>query len=110
MRLYRIGAHTKSDLKVHLVWIPKYRKRILLGQVPVRLRDILRQISRELNINIISGKISVDYVHMFISYMPSMSISKCVQALKGTSARLLFTEFLHLKKHIGEDIYGLEDT
>ena len=98
MRQYRIGAHTKTDLKVHIVWIPKYRKRILLGQVSVRLRDILKQICLEQNVNIISGKIAVDHIHMFISYMPSLSISKCVQHLKGSSARVLLSEFAHLKK------------
>ncbi len=44
MRRYNLGAHTKTDLKVHLVWVPKYRKRILTGQVAVRLREVLRQI------------------------------------------------------------------
>jgi putative transposase len=93
-----MGAHTKSDLKAHIVWVPKYRKRILLGEVSVRLRDILKQICLDQNVNIISGKISIDHVHMFISYMPSLCISKCVQHLKGSSARILFLEFPHLKK------------
>jgi len=107
MRQYRVGAHTKSDLRVHLVWIPKYRKRILLGQVSVRLRDIIRQICIEQNVNIISGKISVDHVHMLISYMPSLSISKCVQCLKGSSARILFSEFSHLRKtYWGRHLWG----
>ena len=43
MRRYNLGAHTKTDLKVHLEWVPKYRKRILTGQVAIRLRDVLRQ-------------------------------------------------------------------
>ena len=45
------GVHTKTDLKVHLIWIPKYRKRILLGQVAIRTRDVLRQIATEHEIN-----------------------------------------------------------
>ena len=107
MRHYRTGAHTKTDLKVHLVWIPKYRKRILLGQVSLRLREILRRICVEQNVTIISGKIAVDHVHMFIQYMPSLSISKCVQALKGASARILFSEFSHLRKaYWGSHFWG----
>ena len=47
MRRYQLGAHTKTDLKVHLIWIPKYRKRVLTGQVAVRVRDVLRQIALE---------------------------------------------------------------
>ena len=100
MRLYNLGAHTKTDLKVHIVWIPKYRKRILSGQVAIRTRDILRQIAIEHEINIITGKVSSDHVHMFISYRPNIDISKIVQWLKGISSRLLFQEFPHLKKKL----------
>lgn len=47
MRRYRHGAHTTTDLKVHLVWIPKYRKAVLTGEVAVRVRDLVRQIAME---------------------------------------------------------------
>ena len=47
MRRYQLGAHTKTDVKVHLIWIPKYRKRVLTGQVAVRVREVLRQIALE---------------------------------------------------------------
>ena len=98
MRHYRYGAHTKTDLKVHLVWIPKYRKRVLTGDVAVRARDILRQIALEHDLEIITGKVSIDHVHMFISYRPSQDISKIVQWLKGISSRVLLQEFPHLRK------------
>ena len=67
MRLYKLGAHTKKDLKAHLIWIPKYRKRVLTGQVAIRARDVLRQIAPEHEIEIITGKVSSDHIHMFIS-------------------------------------------
>ena len=98
MRHYRYGAHTKTDLKVHLVWIPKYRKRVLIGEVAVRARDILRQVAIEHELEIITGKVSADHVHMFISYRPSQDISKIVQWLKGISSRVLLQEFPHLRK------------
>ena len=47
MKHYRHGAHTKYDLKVHLVWVPKYRKQGLIGEVAIRVRDVLRQIASE---------------------------------------------------------------
>jgi putative transposase len=65
-------------LKVHLVWIPKYRKRVLTGQVAIRARDILRQIAIEHELDII--------------------ISKIMQWLKGISSRILLSEFPHLRK------------
>jgi putative transposase len=47
MRRYRLSSHAKYDLKVHLVWCRKYRKRVLTGQVATRVRDLLRQIAAE---------------------------------------------------------------
>jgi putative transposase len=98
MRRYNLGAHTKTDLKVHLVWIPKYRKRVLTGQVAIRARDILRQIAMEHELDIITGKVSSDHVHMLISYRPTQNISKIMQWLKGISSRILLSEFPHLRK------------
>ncbi|MCP4210335.1 MAG: IS200/IS605 family transposase [Halieaceae bacterium] len=98
MRRYKLGAHTKTDLKVHLIWIPKYRKRVLVGPVAIRARDILRQVAMEHELEIITGKVSADHVHMFIGYRPTQSISKMVQWLKGTSSRVLLQEFTHLRK------------
>ena len=79
MRRYQLGAHAKSDLKVHLIWIPKYRKRVLTGQVAVRTRDVLRQIALEHELDIITGKVTSDHVHMFIVYRPTQNISQIVQ-------------------------------
>ena len=98
MRRYRLGAHTKTDLKVHLVWIPKYRKKVLNGEVATRTRDILRQISFEHEIEIFTGKVASDHVHMFIGYRPTQNISKIVQWLKGISSRVLLSEFPNFKK------------
>nr|MBP7322036.1 IS200/IS605 family transposase [Deltaproteobacteria bacterium] len=98
MRHYRLGAHTKTDIKVHLIWIPKYRKRLLTGQVAMRARDVLRQIAIEHEIEIITGKVSSDHIHMFISYPPTQPISKIMQWLKGISSRVLLSEFAHLRR------------
>jgi len=101
MRRYQLGAHTKSDLKVHLIWIPKYRKRVLTGQVAIRTRDILRQIALEHELDIITGKVASDHVHMFISYRPTQDISKIVQWLKGISSRILLSKLANLRKQFG---------
>ena len=98
MRRYRTGAHTKTDLKVHLVWIPKYRKKVLSGAVATRARDVIRAIAMEHELEIISGKVAIDHVHVFVSYMPSQNVSKIVQWLKGISSRILLQDFPHLKK------------
>jgi putative transposase len=81
-----------------LIWIPKYRKRVLTGKVAERARDLLRQICMEHETYIISGKVASDHVHMFVSYRQQMPLSKLVQYLKGGSSRVLLEEFVHLRK------------
>lgn len=98
MRKYRLGAHTKSDLKVHLVWLPKYRKPVLTGEVAVRVRDLIRQIAAEHELEIISGEVARDHVHVFVGYRPNQDVSQIMQWLKGISSRVLLQEFPHLRK------------
>ena len=75
--------HGKYDLKVRLIWIPKYRKRVLAGQTAERTRDLLRQICMDHKVQIISGNVAPDHVHMFVSYRLQMLVNKLVQHLKG---------------------------
>ena len=89
MRHYRLGAHTKADLKVHLVWIPKYRKAVLTGEVAVRVCDLIRQIALEHELEIIFGKVARDHIHVLVSYRPTQKVSQIMQWLKGTSSRVL---------------------
>jgi len=98
VRHYRLGAHTKSDLKIHVVWIPKYRKAILTGDVALRVRELIRQIAAEHELEIISGKVARDHVHVFLSYRPTQKVSQIMQWLKGTSSRVLLQEFPRLRK------------
>jgi len=95
---YRSGPHSKYDLKVHLIWVPKYRKAVLVGPVALRVRDLLRVIAMERELTIISGKVARDHVHLLIAHRPYQSISQIVQWLKGISSRMLLEEFPHLRK------------
>ena len=98
MKHYRHGAHTTYDLKVHLVWVPKYRKHVLIGEVAIRVRDGLRPIASEHELAILSGKVAKDHVHLLIAYHPRQDLSTLVQYLKGISSRILLQEFAHLRK------------
>lgn len=93
-----MGAHTKIEAKVHIIWIPKYRKQVLTKEVSIRVRDILRQIAIEHEIQIISGKIAKDHVHIFVSYPSYVTIAQMAQWFKGISSRVLLQEFEHLRK------------
>lgn len=103
-----IEAHSKTDLKGYLVWIPKYRNKVLIGDLTRKAREHLRQIATENDIEIISDKIAADHVHMFISYRPNQSISKIVTQLKGVSSHILLQEFpVQRKKFLGRDFCAL---
>lgn len=98
MRYYRTSAHTKYDVKVHIVFIPKYRKRVLYGPVGEAVRELIRGICTELDVTIVSGKVAPDHVHLFVSYPAHLAISTMVQKIKGKSAYKLFGLFPHLRK------------
>ena len=98
MMVYRTNSHSKYDLKAHLIWVPKYRKGVLVGKVAERVRDLLRPICMEHEVHIVSGKVGSDHVHMFISYKPQQALSKIVQQLKGGSSRVMLQEFAHLRR------------
>lgn len=95
---YRKSSHTTFRIEVHLVWVTKYRYKVLQGPVGTRTRDLLRRISSENRTEILSGSISPDHVHMLVSLDPSISISKLVKHLKGKTSRMLQIEFPELKK------------
>ena len=81
-----------------MVWLPKYRKPVLTGEVAVRVRDLIRQIAAEHELEILSGKVARDHIHVFLSYRPNQDVSRIMQWLKGISSRVLFQEFPHLRK------------
>lgn len=98
MRSYRKASHTVHDLKVHLVWITKYRYTILTSKIGIRVRDIIRQICDQNDIVIIKGVVSKNHVHLYISYPPKLSVSDMVKWFKGRTSRKLQEEFPQLGK------------
>jgi putative transposase len=108
MRSYRKSSHTVHDLKVHLIWITKYRYNVLTKEVGYRARDIIRQVCDQNDIQIISGVVSKDHVHLYISYPPKYSVSDIVKWFKGRSSRKLQEEFPQLgKRYWGKHFWGI---
>ena len=95
---YRKGSHTTYNLRVHLVWITKYRYEVLGGEVGLRVRDIIRQVCDSNDIQIIKGRVSKNHVYLYISYPPKISVSEIMRRIKGRSSRKIQEEFPHLKK------------
>ena len=98
MQHYRKTSHSVYDLKYHLVWITKYRKQVLTGLVAERLRELIRQICRANDIEIIKGHVSKDHVHLFVSVPPHISVSNLVQMIKGKTSRKMLGDFKLLQK------------
>ncbi len=98
MENYRRSSHSVYDLKYHIVWITKYRKPVLRGEIGDRARELIREICKATDVEIIRGHISRDHVHLFVSVPPHLSISKLVQSLKGKSSRKLLSESKSLSR------------
>ncbi len=95
---YRRSPHAVTDLKYHVIWVTKYRYKILRGDIAERARDLLRQICVAREVTIIRGAVSPDHIHMLVAAPPQLSPSKLVQFMKGRSSRLLQREFPALRK------------
>ncbi|MGH7955825.1 MAG: IS200/IS605 family transposase [Opitutaceae bacterium] len=95
---YRTGSHSVYDIQYHLVWVTKYRYKVLVGEVALRLRDLIRQSCEARGLIIVRGNISKDDVHLLVSSPPSFAPAKVVQYLKGRSSRMLQDEFVVLKR------------
>lgn len=81
-----------------MIFCTKYRYRVLTGEVSVRLRELIREVCSTNYIEIVSGSISPDHVHLLLAIPPSISVSKVMQYIKGKSSRKLLDEFLHMRK------------
>ena len=88
------------DTQNHLVWAPKYRRKILAGAVGQRMRELLGEIAQAYDITIEELEVSVDHVDIFCSFPPRLSIAQVVTRFKSLSARALFGEQPQVKKQL----------
>ena len=95
---YDTGKHCVFYHRYHIVWTTKYRYKVLRRAVQLRVRDIIKQVCSEKGVDIITGVLSSDHVHMFVSVPPKLAISDLVRLMKGRSSHKVQREFTHLKK------------
>ena len=98
MSEYLHGSHSVFAIHLHLVWITKYRKPVLIGDVAFRVRELLREICRVESVEIIRGHVSKDHVHLFVSIPPQVTIIRLVQRLKGKSSHKLLHSFESVRR------------
>ncbi len=100
---YKTGASTKHRILVHLVWCPKYRRRVLRGKIVIRLKELFRDACEINDWSVEELGIEIDHVHILIQISPKDAISKVVQTLKGGSSRIIRLEFPKLKEFLWGD-------
>jgi len=98
MEHYRKSSHTTYDIKYHLVWITKYRKPVLTGEIAKRCRELIREICLSKEVEILKGHISKEHVHIFVSVPPHISVSSLMQSIKGKSSRKMMMEYNALSR------------
>ena len=107
---YDTGKHCVFYHRFHLVWSTKYRCKVLVGPVQLRVREICRQVCRENGVEIIRSVLSSDHVHMFVSIPPKLAVSDLMRKMKGRSSHKVQREFPHLKKRYwGRRFWGRGD-
>jgi putative transposase len=98
MKHFNKLAHAVWQCKYHVVWCPKYRFRILKGEIGKTVREIIRQLCEWKKVEILEGNIQHDHIHLVLSVPPKYSISEFVGFIKGKSAIKIFDMNLTLKK------------
>lgn len=104
--VYNINMEYKSknnivySCKYHVVWCPKYRRKVLVGDIETRLRELITQTCFEIKTDIIELEIMPDHVHLLIEVDPQFGIHKAIKQIKGRSSRYLRKEFESLRTRL----------
>ncbi|HPW37536.1 MAG TPA: IS200/IS605 family transposase [Syntrophorhabdus sp.] len=92
-------SHTVWECKYHIVWIPKYRKKVMYGELRRHLGEVLRVLARQKESEIIEGHLMMDHVHILISIPPKYSVSQVVGYIKGKSAIHIARNYIGQRKN-----------
>jgi putative transposase len=98
MGSYTSRSHTVFYHRYHIVWITKYRYKVLEGALRERIRTIIRQVCKELGVRIVSGVLSREHVRMFAEIPPHIAVGDFVRRVKGCSSHRVRMEFPDLRK------------
>ena len=95
---YRTNNNIYYSCKYHVVWCPKYRKKILIGSVEERLKEIVKEVCAEVRAELIELECDKDHIHILVDIDPQYGIHSLIKSIKGRSSFLLRKEFPFLKK------------
>ena len=94
-------AHTKWNCKYHIVFAPKYRRKIIYGQIRKDIGSIIRKLCEQKGIEIIEAELCPDHIHMLVSIPPKYSVSQIMGYIKGKSSLMIFDRHANLKYKYG---------
>jgi len=95
---HRHDRHTKSMLAEHMVFTPKYRGKVLVGDIAGECDKVIREICKELDVEVLDLAVAPDHVHLLIQYPPKLSVSEIAKKVKGGSSKRLRSKFPELKE------------
>ena len=94
-------AHTKWNCKYHIVFAPKYRRKVIYGKIKVDIGRMLRKLCEYKGVEIIEAEACTDHIHMLVSIPPKYSVSQIVGYLKGKSSLMIFEKYANMKYKYG---------
>ena len=104
---YESLSHSVWDCKYHVVFIPKYRKKTLYGELRQRLGDVFRTLAKQKECQVVEGHLMPDHVHMLISIPPKYSVAQGIGYIKGKSAiHVARTFFDHKRNFVGQHFWA----
>lgn len=96
-RNYKSNNNIVYSCKYHVVWCPKYRRKVLTGPIETRLKELIQETCSTMNVEIIEMELMPDHVHLLLEVDPQFGIHKAVKQIKGHSSRILRQEFKELR-------------
>ncbi len=95
-REYHLNNNIVYSCKYHIVFCPKYRRKVLVNGVDTRLKELIKETCQEIHVEILEMEIMPDHVHLLLEVNPQYGVHKAVKAIKGKTSRILRQEYHHL--------------
>lgn len=97
---YKSNHNIVYSCKYHVVWCPKYRRKVLVSGIETRLKELIQEACAEINVDIIEMEIMPDHVHLLVEVNPQYGIHRAVKLIKSKTSRILRQEFSELKTRL----------
>ena len=98
--IYKSNKNIVYSCKYHVVWCPKYRRKVLINGVDLRLKELIKSVADEIHVDVIEIEIMPNHVHILLEVDPQYGIHKAIKAIKGRTSRVLRQEFPWLRSRL----------